>query len=352
MPALVSILLPCYNAEKYLDHALTSIRNQDHRELEIICVDDGSTDSTGDLLLKHQQQDNRIKIITHPKNRGLIAALNNGLQHINGDYFARMDQDDYSPPERISTQLKYLQRHPSCELVSSGYYYFRSDGKPLQYVPPVATTTEALRFISLFATPLNHPAVFGRTSLLRTGKYYYVPAFPHCEDFELFSRLLWQGVKLENISSPLHWMRLNADSSSVVYHSQQVASNLKVTQRNMEAQLGQLNLSESLLRVLSNRVDAALSEQDIWSGIKLLNNCYGNFVKNDQLNDNAKKEARRFLDLHVLNILLQSAKAKFRNPRLAHIRFAIRLLMSLNASQFSTLLQKIRQQIKNKIQKN
>src|SRR4051812_6290358 len=106
MRPLVSIVYPCYNAEKYLSYSLESILNQDYSNLEIICVNDGSTDSTLTMLEDYKSADTRIIIINNPSNLGLIESLNIGLQKANGAFFARMDADDYCPVDRITMQMQ------------------------------------------------------------------------------------------------------------------------------------------------------------------------------------------------------------------------------------------------------
>ena len=90
----ISVILPVYNAEEYLEECLESIANQSFKDIEIICVNDGSTDASLDVLEKRQKHDSRISIITR-ENKGAGAARNVGLEHASGDYIYFMDSDDY-----------------------------------------------------------------------------------------------------------------------------------------------------------------------------------------------------------------------------------------------------------------
>src|SRR5687768_1212088 len=101
MQPKVSILLPCYNAAKYLRFAIDSIVSQTYRNLEIILINDGSTDNTGKIIDEFASRDSRIVVVNNPVNLGLIKTLNKGITYITGYYTARMDADDISQVDRI-----------------------------------------------------------------------------------------------------------------------------------------------------------------------------------------------------------------------------------------------------------
>jgi len=94
----ISVIIPVYNVEKYLEECLKSVITQDYRELEIICVNDCSTDNSALILEEYSGKDDRIKIITHEQNRGLGAARNTGIRAASGDYLFFLDSDDYLTP--------------------------------------------------------------------------------------------------------------------------------------------------------------------------------------------------------------------------------------------------------------
>lgn len=96
----VSVIIPCYNAEKYLRQCLDSVAAQTLKDIEVICVDDGSSDTTMDILREFQQKDDRFKIITQ-NNAGAGAARNNGLRRAEGEYLSFLDADDFFEPEML-----------------------------------------------------------------------------------------------------------------------------------------------------------------------------------------------------------------------------------------------------------
>ncbi|MGL4599268.1 MAG: glycosyltransferase family 2 protein, partial [Bacteroidia bacterium] len=113
----VSILLPCYQAAQTLPATLASIANQGFTDFEVIAVNDGSTDETLAILKKQAAQDTRIRMFDLP-HRGIVAALNYGLQQATGNLIARMDADDEMHPDRLQMQVDYLNHHAQVGLVS------------------------------------------------------------------------------------------------------------------------------------------------------------------------------------------------------------------------------------------
>ena len=108
---LVSVIVPVYNVEKYLEECLDSIINQTLEDIEIICVNDGSTDNSLKILKKYAKKDNRIKIINQ-KNCGLGCARNSGLNQSQGDYIFFLDSDDYLNPNILEKLYpKALESH-------------------------------------------------------------------------------------------------------------------------------------------------------------------------------------------------------------------------------------------------
>src|SRR5690242_9188533 len=98
---LVSVIIPCFNAEKFVEDAVHSIMQQSYPNLEIIAIDDCSTDSTLNALKKLCAEDARIKLLMNEKNLGLVSTLNKGINSAEGKYIARMDADDISHVNRI-----------------------------------------------------------------------------------------------------------------------------------------------------------------------------------------------------------------------------------------------------------
>ncbi len=106
----VSVLIPVYNAERYLSSAIESVLCQSYTDLEIIAIDDGSTDLSATILKEFAARDPRVIVISQ-RNAGISAALNRGLELASGIYIARMDSDDLMASERIAVQVKFLDEN-------------------------------------------------------------------------------------------------------------------------------------------------------------------------------------------------------------------------------------------------
>jgi glycosyltransferase involved in cell wall biosynthesis len=341
MLPLVSILFPCYNAAEYLAHSLESLIDQEYRNIEIICINDGSTDNTLEILKRYQLKDPRIVIVDNPQNLGLIGSLNTSFAHIKGEYFARMDADDFSPPDRIARQVDFILKNNQYDIISSAYNYFRENGSLLEYVAPVGTLQHSLKFISLFSTPLAHGSVLGKTSLIKSGIYYYDKNFKHAEDFELFSRLLWQNVPVTNMKQSLYLARLNKGSVSAVYNNAQIRTNQNIIWRNLREYLGiKENISDVNLKVLSARVDTEVSIRELKEGHALLDKFYAIAKTRITFTKQEKLEIRDYLNLQKLNSIVQANKILFQISLLRSIPFLLRSLFLLKFRQVPLLAKK------------
>lgn len=114
---LVSVIIPVYNVEKYVEDAIASIQNQTYNNLEIIVIDDGSIDNTYNIVEKLAKDDNRIKLYKNENNLKIVKTLNRALSLANGEYIARMDGDDISAPDRIEKKVRYLGENKEFDLV-------------------------------------------------------------------------------------------------------------------------------------------------------------------------------------------------------------------------------------------
>ena len=115
--ALVSIIMPAYNAEKYIEECLESVRAQSFEDWELIAIDDGSLDSTSQILDRYAGEDSRIKVI-HQNNRGVSAARNAGLEEVTGRYIAFVDADDVLPVDSLSVRVNLME---DVDMVVAGY---------------------------------------------------------------------------------------------------------------------------------------------------------------------------------------------------------------------------------------
>ncbi|MBS1651509.1 MAG: glycosyltransferase [Bacteroidetes bacterium] len=185
---LISVILPVYNGEKYLKEAIDSILFQTHKNLELIIINDGSTDSTKEII--DQYSDKRI-ISIHQKNSGLAESLNNGLKIAKGEYIARQDADDISLPRRLEKQIQYLINHPKVVLLGTRAKIFTNTNDNYG-IHNHATNPAQLHFDLFFNNPFVHSSVmFRKLAIDKVGMYNGDRSL--IEDYELWSRFVQIG---------------------------------------------------------------------------------------------------------------------------------------------------------------
>ena len=180
---LVSVILPVYNAEKYLNDSIKSIINQTYKNFELIIIEDGSTDKSLEIINKFK--DNRIKIISHKSNTGLIYSLNEGIKISNGELIARMDADDISLETRFEKQVDFLNLNKDIGICSTWYRVISNS----KMVKREETNPLKVKCKLLFGCPIAHPAVMMKKEILSNEKIVYSHEFLHAEDYELWIRL-------------------------------------------------------------------------------------------------------------------------------------------------------------------
>mgnify|MGYP000566060546 FL=1 len=183
---LISVIIPAFNAELYIQEALKSVCSQTYLNLEIIIIDDGSSDRTREII--EQFQDTRILLISR-ENRGLIATLNEAIEISRGDYIARMDADDICLGTRLDRQVQYLRKHHNIGLLFTGIEYVDENGRELR--KKVSAKSRKLEPVELlFGCPVCHPTAMFDMTKLKKSDIQYDKAYCLAEDFELWTRLV------------------------------------------------------------------------------------------------------------------------------------------------------------------
>ena len=180
---IISVLLPVYNSKRFLIHALESLGGQTFRDYEVVAVDDGSTDSSGEILREASVRWPWLKVISQP-NRGVAAALNRGLAECGGEFIARMDADDIARPTRLARQLAFLRDHPDVGVCGT---YALTLGERCPRKLRYGVSDQVLRSRMMFGCALAHPTVMMRRSALEAEPGPYAGRF---EDYDLWLRLL------------------------------------------------------------------------------------------------------------------------------------------------------------------
>lgn len=218
--ALVSVILPVFNAEKYIGEAIESILAQTYTELELIIVNDGSTDRSLEIISEFL--DPRISVENLKQNGGLVKALNHGVSCANGAYIARMDADDIAEPNRIAAQMQFLHAQ-QLDVCGSAIALF---GKGIDRVVHFPISHNDIEFRLLYSSPMAHPTVLGRTVCFH--KVPYRADFPVSEDYDMWSRMFAAGYRFGNISEPLLRYRVHANQVSVRKRQQQLHEGFEI----------------------------------------------------------------------------------------------------------------------------
>lgn len=240
---LVSVLIPCYNVESYVVESVSSIMGQTYTNLEIVIINDCSSDNTSNKLQELAKKDSRIKIYNNETNLKLIKTLNKGIDLCSGKYIARMDADDISFPTRIEKQVSFLEQNADYDVVSTMFYTFRT-GKAKHNLYKNPKTYEELQAYLLFRSGICHPAVMIRKTLFSDLGLRFEEKYLHVEDYALWSKALY-CTKLANIDEPLLYYRVHEYQVSTLNEKKQIENKKEVFKIHCE-KLGLASGNENL----------------------------------------------------------------------------------------------------------
>lgn len=192
----VSVLMPAYNAAEHIREAIDSILKQTFSDFEFLIIDDGSTDSTVDIISEYN--DPRIKLIENDGNKGLVYTLNKGLKVAQGKYIARMDADDISMNSRFEKQVNFLDKNPDVSILSTAFEFL---GTPYHIHFP--TDNEGIKVKLLENTALLHPGVMLRREVFIQENLLYNDDYKYAEDYHLWTLAAQQNIKMANLDEVL-----------------------------------------------------------------------------------------------------------------------------------------------------
>ncbi len=210
----ISVIMPVYNAERFIDQAMESILNQTYTGLELLIIDDCSTDSTMENVNRHT--DSRIRIIHNPQNMGIAYSRNEGIRNSTGEYIALMDNDDVAMPERLEKQAAFLQEHPKIDVVGGQYQYIDENGEPVSAVFRSLHNPHYVRASLMFKNIFCNSEVTFRRSMVDKHRIWYQDNCLGMEDYlfwiQYSQRVLMSGIEELFL---LHRKRLDNESGRV-----------------------------------------------------------------------------------------------------------------------------------------
>lgn len=208
---LVSVIMPVYNGESFISEAIKSILAQSYNNFELIIIDDFSKDNTIKIIENYINKDRRIKYFINSNHKGIVGALNTGLEKSKGEYIARADSDDINLKNRFLKQVEFLNHNKDFMLVGGGYAVFNENGKYIKIFHPSLPIEIAWNFVS--NTFFAHPTVMFRKELV-----YEFGLYPdeEAEDFAYFSSIVHK-YKCANLDTILVEYREHNLNYSFVY---------------------------------------------------------------------------------------------------------------------------------------
>lgn len=208
---LVSIIMPAYNSERFINESIDSILNQTHSNIELLIYDDGSTDSTRSIIDSYS--DGRIKKIYASKNSGVVEARNQLIDHAKGEYIALMDSDDIASRDRIQKQLRFLSQG-SCDICGSGQWNLNQTTGKLKASKDRYSDADLRALLTIYCTLCNS-AVMARASIFKQFKYDVSMLI--AEDYYLWTQLAAAGYRFGNLKNRLITYRQYPEQSSSRY---------------------------------------------------------------------------------------------------------------------------------------
>lgn len=211
--AEISVVVPIYNGEQYLEEALNSIALQSFKDFEVILVCEyGTSNESLDIVHKFRKNDKRFKIITNTSKLGISESLNVGIRKSTGKYIARMDADDISGQKRLEIQKLYMDYYSNIGVCGIKHKVINSP----RWIVDYHSNPEQINSDLLFFVSLRHPTIMMRSDVILKNNLFYDSSLPGVEDYDYFIRAS-KVTELTNINEPdLFYYRRTSENASLV----------------------------------------------------------------------------------------------------------------------------------------
>lgn len=286
----ISVLMPVYNAELYIEQAIESILSQTFDNFEFIIINDGSTDNSENKI--NSYDDKRIVYIKNETNKGLIYSLNLGISLAKGKYIARMDADDISYTNRLFEQFNFMENNPEVSLLGTGFVFMNSEIEI--YHPQL---NDQIKVNLLRDTALAHPTVMFRRKDITKYNLSYKEKYKSAEDYKLWTDFAINNLIMANLPIVLLKYRQHSNQISTSKKEEQLNNTilirkeyirfyfskyLDVTEVNLlSSDLSQITIYKAL--VLVNKIFKVNKEYNLFSE-KSLDYYYNRLISNSKLN--------------------------------------------------------------------
>lgn len=264
----VSVLLPVYNGGAYLEPALRSLMAQTLRNIEIIVVDDASTDGTPEVLDRLAREDQRIRVERLETNLKLAGASNRGLELVRAPLVARLDADDLAAPTRLEVQKSYMDSHPRVVLVGARVREIDGDGQVTRTISGRAPLhAYGSRWVARWTSPVVHSTYMFRACLPSGKAPRYDPTYVVGQDYDIMIRMLDEG-DVVSLPDVLVDFRIHEGSvSGKNWHRQQQVGK-EISMRHLRNELPE-DIIESLMPLREAFYDLCPADpKDIFDGLR------------------------------------------------------------------------------------
>lgn len=249
----VTVLMPVYNAEKYLKEAIDSVLSQTFEDFEFLILDDGSTDSSRDIVREYRDDRIRYEIFPHD----YLTTLNNGIDLSRGKYIARMDADDIMMPNRLQVQFDFMEKHA---IIAASGSFFTCIGNEQNIIKQPVLPDEVLTSLMLFCAIAN-PTSMIRRRVVVDHHIRYDHNYIFAEDYKFWTELAKYGP-LTNIPLVLLKYRISKTQVSCVHKNQQVSISQKISREMISYFLSHIEKKENrLMERVSKELVPYLEEQ-------------------------------------------------------------------------------------------
>ncbi|WP_266363602.1 glycosyltransferase family 2 protein [Tellurirhabdus rosea] len=301
---LLTVLMPVYNAEKYLREAVESILTQTFAAFEFLIIDDCSTDGSAAIIESYG--DVRIRFLRNETNRGISETLNRGIELATTEFIARMDADDISYPERLAQQYAYMTAHPDCALLSCAARVVDEARRPIRID---RFHSEYFYYNLTFICWMYHPTVvYRRCAVQHVGGY----RLRYAEDHALFLELA-RHYKIWNLEQVLLDYRVTSESlHQVRFPAEYEQAQREVVRARLRDFMGpDFTLSDIHLECLRHRFEPILRERNIDSMaycLRLLDRINEKIINTENCNNSAEftTEAARHKKRFILQNLTEN----------------------------------------------
>lgn len=307
---LVSIVMTAYNAERYIEAALRSLRAQTLTDWELIIVDDGSTDATPAIISEIQNQDARIKIITNRENKGVSTSANLGLNAAKGKYIARMDADDLCFPGRLKAQADFLKKNAGYVLVGSGYQQIDANGA-VQKVDAQALSAWECNWVKLFRMPLIHSSLMFRRRIIQNNDIQFNENYAGAADFDFTQQLLRYGAGAV-LPDIYVCYRMHPSNVSTTQRDKQQKAASAVSTREVTQTYPQLSPDDTALLFTFIHTNQHLSIDQIKVGLLCLEQLEKLHLQRTKLTSRQQKRLRAFTARWLSNACIR--RRLYKNP--------------------------------------